>query len=319
VQRYLTAKSVGEGRQSLLMSAYWKIPLQFLIPIIGVLMFVFFVFHQPPMLFNPQHDRAVRSSARGGEYVTLEQRFTTAFEARRDAGTVVAAAHRHGDAAAVAAAESRFREADAAVAGVRAEATRLVREVTGDREFGDTNYVFPTFVTRHMPVGLVGLIIAAIFAAAMSTIAAELNSLSTATIIDFYRRFVRTEGSDAHYLTASKLATGAWGLLACVVAIYATSLGPLIDVVNRFGSFFYGSLLGVFVLAIAIPRATSAGAFWGLLAGMAAVAAVALTTSIAFLWHNVVGAVTVVVVGVGVSGVGKRTEDRRQKTVDRRQ
>jgi Na+/proline symporter len=139
----------------------------------------------------------------------------------------------------------------------------------------------------------------------MSSIAAELNSLSTATVIDFYRRFVRTEASDAHYLSVSKLITGFWGLVACVVAVYATNLGPLIDVVNRFGSFFYGSLLGVFVLAIGMKRATSRGAFWGLLGGMAAVALVARYTSIAFLWHNVVGVVAVVAVGMLVSLLGR--------------
>jgi SSS family transporter len=301
VQRYLTAKSVDEGRQSLLMSAYWKIPLQFVIPLIGVLIFVFFLFNRPPMLFNPQHDQAVRASARGPEYAALERRFGEAFETRRAAASALASAQSARDAATVAAAEARFRETDRAVAAVRAEATALVRSVTGDREFGDMNYVFPTFVTEHMPVGLVGLIIAAIFAAAMSTIAAELNSLATASIIDFYRRLLRPQASEAHYLAASKVMTGVWGLVACVVAIFATSLGPLIDVVNRFGSFFYGSLLGVFILAITTRRATSRGAFWGLLAGMAAVAAVAFATPVAFLWHNVVGAATVVVVGLLVS------------------
>jgi Na+/proline symporter len=207
----------------------------------------------------------------------------------------------------VAQAEAAFRDADGQVGSVRTRATALVREVTGDAAFGDVNYVFPTFVTERMPVGLVGLIIAAIFAAAMSSIAAELNSLSTATVIDFYRRLWRTEAPDAHYLTVSKLVTGFWGLVACVVAIYATSLGPLIDVVNRFGSFFYGSLLGVFALAVGATRATSRGAFWGLLAGMAAVALVARHTSIAFLWHNVVGAATVVVVGLVISVLDRRS------------
>jgi Na+/proline symporter len=184
---------------------------------------------------------------------------------------------------------------------VRERAAGLVKAVTGDGSYNDVNYVFPSFVTGHMPPGLVGLIIAAIFAAAMSTIAAELNSLSTATVIDFYRRLMKKDESEAHYLKVSKLVTGMWGLVACVVALYATSLGPLIDVVNRFGSFFYGSLLGVFVLAIAVPRATSLGAFVGLLGGMAAVATVASTTTISFLWHNVVGVAAVVVVGVAVS------------------
>ena len=306
VQRYLTAKSVGEGRQSLLMSGYWKIPLQFLIPLIGVLIFVFFVFHQPPMLFSGQHDRAVRASARGAEYVAYEREFQAAFEVRRAAGVAVAAAQRTGDEAATAAAEDTFSRADAAMAAVRTKATGLVRDVSGDTQWGDVNYVFPTFVTEHMPIGLVGLIIAAIFAAAMSTIAAELNSLSTATIIDVYRRFLKKDGSDRHYLTVSKLVTGWWGLVACVAALFATSLGPLIDVVNRFGSFFYGSLLGVFILAIGTSRATSRGAFWGLLSGIAVVAVVAFTPPIAFLWHNVVGAGTVVVVGLGISTVERR-------------
>lgn len=299
VQRYLTAKSVNEGRQSLLMSAYWKIPLQFFIPLIGVLIFVFYLFSPPPMLFNRVHDQAVRGSARGGEYAGLETRFYAAFDARRAAAERLSEARNRKSG--VDAATQAFLSADADLASIRRAATGLVQDVTGDRQFGDVNYVFPTFVTEHMPIGLVGLIVAAIFAAAMSSIAAELNSLSAATIIDFYRRFVKKQGSDAHYLAISKLATGVWGLVACIVAIYATSLGALIDVVNRFGSFFYGSLLGVFVLAIVTKRANSRGAFWGLVAGITAVSLVAFNTSIAFLWHNVVGATVVVAVGLLVS------------------
>ena len=146
-------------------------------------------------------------------------------------------------------------------------------------------------------MGLVGLMIAAIFAAAMSSISSELNSLSTSTVIDFYRRHVNKEASDQHYLRVSKVATGFWGLFASISALFATNLGSLIEVVNRFGSFFYGSLLGVFILAVGVPRATSAGAFWGLIGGMVAVTAVAVTTSISYLWLNVVGAVAVFVVG----------------------
>src|SRR5262249_39582978 len=125
--------------------------------------------------------------------------------------------------------------------------------------------------------------------------------LSSATIIDFYRRWVRPEADDAHYLRVSRLATGAWGLFACGVATFAATLGSLIEVVNRFGSVFYGSILGVFVLAM-IPRSRATGAFVGLIAGMACVGAVIVgAPSVSFLWHNVVGAVTVVIVGVVVS------------------
>ena len=155
---------------------------------------------------------------------------------------------------------------------------------------------------------MIGLIIAAIFAAAMSSVSAELAALSTATVIDFYRRHYRQEAPDAHYLKVSKIATGLWGLFACLVAIYAGRLGSLIEVVNKFGSYFYGSLLGVFVLAIGTKRANGHGAFFGLLGGMGAVAVVANTTKISFLWYNVVGCVAVVIVGLLVSWLtGGRT------------
>ena len=138
----------------------------------------------------------------------------------------------------------------------------------------------------------------------MSAIAAELNSLATATVIDFYRRWVRPVASDSHFLNVSKGATAFWGVFAMVVASYAATLGSLIEVVNRFGSFFYGSILGVFLLAM-IPSARALGAFVGLLAGMSAVAAVNFgAPQISFLWHNVIGAVTVVAVGMVVGALG---------------
>jgi Na+/proline symporter len=170
------------------------------------------------------------------------------------------------------------------------------------------NYVFPTFITTQMPIGLVGLMIAAIFAAAMSASGGELNALATATIIDFYRRHFVTQASDTHYLAVSKLATLFWGFFACVVAMYSANQGSLVEVVNRYGSFFYGSLLGVFMLAILTRRATARGAFWGIIAGMAVVLTVAFspwTRDVAFLWHNLIGAVVVFVVGMIVSAVDR--------------
>jgi len=154
---------------------------------------------------------------------------------------------------------------------------------------------------------VIGLIIAAIFAAAMSSISAELAALSTATVIDFYRRHFRPEAPDAHYLMVSKLATGFWGLFACAVALYAGRLGSFIEVVNKFGSYFYGSLLGVFALAIGTKRATGNGAFFGLLAGMVTVALVARYSKISFLWYNVIGCVVVMAVGMLLSLLGKKS------------
>jgi SSS family transporter len=288
VQRYLTAKSIDEARQSLMMSAWVKIPLQLLILTTGVLVFVFYLFNTPPMLFNRVYDAQVAASPRAAEYSGLQRAFDGEMAARREAALRM-------DREAFTASDGRLKD-------IRSKAAGLVKEATGDDNYSDVNYVFPTFITTRMPIGLVGLMIAAIFAASMSTVAAELNSLATATVIDFYRRLFVREATDAHYLAAAKWATAGWGVFACVVALFAANLGPLIDVVNRFGSFFYGSILGVFVLALGVKRATGRGAFVGLIAGIAAVAYVATQMPrIAFLWHNVVGVVVVVIVGVIVS------------------
>ncbi|MDE3156373.1 MAG: sodium:solute symporter [Acidobacteriota bacterium] len=301
VQRYLTARSIQEGRESLLLSAFVKIPLQALVLITGVLVFVFYLFQAPPLLFNPVHEAQVRQSGQAAAYQQLETQFAAGIDARRQAALEASAARDAGDPIRTQKAEQRFLAADAQVTGIRRQAVALVKDVSGDADYRDVNYVFPTFIITEMPIGLVGLMIAAIFAAAMSSIAAELNSLATTSVIDFYRRHFRTEASDAHYLFVSKLATGFWGLLACIVAIYAVNLGSLIEVVNKFGSYFYGSLLGVFVLAIGTKRATGRGAFWGLIAGMLAVGVVGFTTDISYLWYNVVGVVVVTVVGMVLS------------------
>jgi SSS family transporter len=303
VQRYLTTASVNEARESLLMSAYYKIPLQALVLVVGVLMFVFYVFAPTPMLFNTVHERELREGPRAAEYAALERRFEGATASRAAAASVATRTGARGDQAQYDAARAEFVARDAEVKAIRGEALALVRGATGDQAYSDVNYVFPTFIVTQMPIALPGLLIAAIFAAAMSTISAELSALSTATVIDFYRRFWRPDGDDASTLRFSRIATGFWGLFASAVAVWAAELGSLIEVVNRFGSFFYGSILGVFMLAIGWKGATANGAFVGLFAGMGSVALAATFTKVAFLWHNVIGAVAVVIVGVLVSVV----------------
>ena len=302
VQRYLTTPSVDAARESLLMSAYWKIPLQALVLLVGVLLFVYFVFTPRPLLFDEIQDRQLRAGPLAAEYTAVEQQFEAATASRAAAARVIT----RGDTAGFVnldAAGAEFKKREEEVRALRGQALALARQATGNKDYNDVNYAFPTFVTKHMPIGIVGLLIAAIFAAAMSTIAGELSALSTATVIDFYRRFVRQEASDAHFLRVSRTATAFWGLFASVVAVWAAELGSLIEVVNRFGSFFYGSILGVFILAVGFPRATANGAFVGLIAGMGSVAWTATYTKVAFLWHNVIGAVAVVVVGLVVAAL----------------
>ena len=306
VQRYLATSSVDSARQSLMISAYWKIPLQALVLLVGVFLFLFFLYTPSPMLFNNVHDRVMRDGPHAAEYRALESRFEGAAASRSAAARVMARSEAAGDTRSFDTAKSEFQRQDVETRTVRAEAIDLVRRATGDAAYSDVNYVFPTFITQHMPVGLPGLLVAAILAAAMSAIGGELSALSTATVIDFYRRFVRAEASDAHFLRVSRVATAFWGLFASIVAVWAAELGSLIEVVNRFGSFFYGSILGVFILAVGFPSATANGAFVGLVSGMAAVAWAATATNVAFLWHNVIGAVAVVIVGLAVSAVTSR-------------
>jgi solute:Na+ symporter, SSS family len=295
VQRFLTARSVSEGRTSLLMSAFVKIPMQVLILFIGVMVFVFYQFVQPPLIFKSDDLAKVEQRA---EYQQLNAEYAQAFAARQQAALDFAGA---GDQGATGdAASQSFTTANNQMNDVRKRVGDLVKNETG-KPFNDVNYVFPTFVTTYAPAGVVGLIIAAIFAAAMSSISAELAALSTATVIDFYRRHFRTEAPDAHYLMVSKLATCFWGVFACIVALYAGRLGSLIEVVNKFGSYFYGSLLGVFALAIGTRRATGNGAFFGLLAGIVTVALVGRNSKISFLWYNLIGCVVVVAVGMLLS------------------
>ncbi|REJ77239.1 MAG: sodium:solute symporter [Acidobacteria bacterium] len=300
VQRFLTAKSVDQGRTSLLMSAFLKIPMQFVILLIGVLVFVFYQFQQPPMIFNQfEANQAIERNAEG--YGALEERYKQAHAGRSTAATEFIEAKRGTDASAQESAKSRYLEANKEFAAVRNDAKEFIKKTNSNDSFNDVNYVFPTFIVNRMPLGLVGLMIAAIFAAAMSSISSELNALATASTIDFYKRHFNPDGTDRQFVMFGRFATAVWGLFACVVAIYATNLGSLIEVVNKFGSYFYGSLLGVFVLAIGIKRARARGAFFGLLIGMAAVGIASNYTEIEFLWFNVVGCLVTVLAGYLIS------------------
>ena len=303
VQRYLTTPSVDQARGSLLVSAYWKIPLQALVLLVGVFLFLFYLFGPSKLIFDSRADAAMRRGPRASDYAVLEQRFEGAAAARSAAASVIARARAAGDRQQLDAATEQFRKDETEVRTARDGALRLIRETTGDSNYNDVNYVFPTFITTQLPMGLVGLLIAAILAAAMSAVGGELSAVSTASVIDFYRRFVRPEATDAHYLSVSRIATVFWGVFASIVAVWAVELGSLIEVVNRFGSYFYGSILGVFILAIGFKRATANGAFVGLIAGMTAVGLAATYTNVAFLWHNVTGAVAAVAAGLIASAV----------------
>jgi len=257
--------------------------------------FVFYLFQAPPVLFQPNAMREISGQA---EFSGVQRKFDSAFEQRRAAARAIGHA---GDPASRRLHVGEFKAAQQQLNGARQQAIALFEKAEGKKGFNDNNYVFLTFVTTYLPAGVVGLIIAVIFAAAMSASSGEVNSLATVTVIDIYKRHVRKQASDRHYLMASRLATAFWGLYAVAFAQYGKNLGSLVEAVNLVGSFFYGSLLGVFTLAFGFRSVGGTAAFWGMAVGEAAILLVARFTAISYLWYNVIGAVVVIVTGLLLS------------------
>jgi Na+/proline symporter len=298
VQRYLTGRSISESRLSLIFNAFVKVPMQFLILAIGVLMFVFYHFEKPPLNFNESYRQLLVARA-PAEYAELEKRHEAAFERRRQAAIELEQARRAGGDCE--AEERRYLAAQETLQNVGESNRLLLSKTLGALPSAEVNYVFPSFLLQYAPAGVLGIMIAVIFAAAMSTFSSEINSLASASVIDFYKRYFVPEAPDRHYLLVSRGATVLWGLFATTAAVFAGRLGSLIEAVNKVGSYFYGPILGVFLLAFFARRSNATGAFWGLLAGEVSVLAVAYYSSISWLYYNVVGAAAVVLAGLLIS------------------
>ena len=300
VQRYLTGKSIRHMRLSLLFNSVVKVPLQFVILLTGAMVFSFFLFEQPPMLFNSV-ERSALEESNDPAYAAVEERYEQAFSERREAARSLLQAE-------TSSSRRAYSDAEAGFQAVRREGISLAEQRKDGATYNDTNYIFLTFVLKYLPTGLVGLIMAAVFAAAMSSISSELNSLAAVTVMDHYRVYIRKRAGDRHYATVSKIATAFWGLYAMAFAGFGGQLGSLIEAVNIVGSLFYGSMLGAFVLAFGPWRANGNGAFAGMLAGLAAVAWASQNTGISFLWYNLVGCVVTVLAGLIVSRTWSSTD-----------
>ena len=309
VQRYLTGKSLRESRISLLFNGFAKLPVQFVILLTGALLFVFYQFEKPPVLFDPATLAAARAE-RPAEMERTEAEYDRAFAERREAALALAAAEGAAEPEAAPARE-RFLAADLAFRDTREDAVRVAEEVRGE-SWSDTNHVFPTFVFTQLPAGLVGLMLIAVLAAAMSTVESELSALSTATVVDFYRRFgdrlpfFRPGGPEAsprRLLLAGRLGILFWGTVATGAALYMGRLGSAVEAVNRVGSYFYGPILGAFVLAAVFPNRGARRAAPAILCGVAAVWIVELLPralglpGVSYLYYNLIGAA--VTVGAG--------------------
>ena len=313
MQRYLTGKSISQSRLSLLFNAVAKIPMQFFILFIGAMVFVFYIFVQPPVLF--QHSELARIERSDG-YPQVAGAYQQAFDQRKAAALALVQAHHDNDPGAEARARGEYRGAQADLDQARARASKLVEQAGGEKGFSDTNYIFLSFVTRFLPVGVVGLVIAVILAATMSASSGEINSLATVTIVDIYKRHFKRGASDHHYVAASRWATLFWGVYAVMFAGWAGRLGALIVAVNKVppGRLFYGSLLGCFALAFLFRRVRGTAAFIGMLAGEGAILATAKFTDVSWLWYNVIGSGVVVLVALAITYIGPGNASTRPDT-----
>ena len=306
VQRYLTGKSIAQSRLSLLFNGVAKIPMQFFILFIGAMVFVFYIYEKPPILFQTAELERIQQPAMRAEYGPVAERYDAAFESRKAAANQLIEARHNGDAGLWQQGLEGYGKAQGELDAARRASVGLIEKAGGPKGLSDTNFIFLTFVTQHLPAGLVGLVLAVIFGATMSSISGEMNSLATVSMVDIYKRHFRNTAPDRHYLNVSRLATVFWGGYAIVTAEFAKGLGSLVEAVNLLGSFFYGGMLGVFVLAFFFPRVRGRGAFYGVLAGEAVIFACYFYTQIAFLWYNVIGCLVVVATGVLLSGLERR-------------
>lgn len=303
VQRYLSGRSVAESRLGLLFNGLLKVPMQFVILLIGVLVFVFYLFTPPPIFFNTPALARVEGTEHAVRLRALQGRYHDAFEVQRAAATAYVTALQDGDPRR-AAAKAELRAAATRVGALRQEAKALVAQALPHAETKDADYVFLSFVLRYVPSGLVGLLIAVILCAAMSSTASELAALGSTTTVDLYKRAFDRGGSARHDLFVSKLFTVLWGLVAVSFATFAALLDNLIQAVNILGSVFYGTILGLFVVAFFIRRVTATPVLIGAFVAQAVVIVLFFASDLGFLWYNVVGCSIVAGVSLLLEGAG---------------
>ncbi|HAA53570.1 MAG TPA: sodium:solute symporter [Myxococcales bacterium] len=293
VQRYLSGRSVTESRLGLLFNGLFKIPMQFVILFIGIMLLVFYMFVQPPIFFNTPALAQLKKTHKT-QLAKLEARYNKAFAVQKSAAHSLLKARKGTDAAAIERAKVALKNAHTQVHKIRTSVKSLLKKALPKVERKDSDYIFITFVISHLPVGLIGLLIAVILSAAMSSTASELNALGSTTTIDFYKRVFRQEASDRHYLIASKLFTVFWGLVAVAFATFASLLDNLIQAVNILGSIFYGTVLGIFLVAFFIKWVGSRAVLAGALVAQVGVIMLFTFTKVGFLWYNLIGCLLVV-------------------------
>jgi SSS family transporter len=312
VQRYLTGETVAQSRLGLLFNGLVKVPMQFFILFVGAMVFVFYQFVAPPLSFNSvQREKVKASRAYGPEFRQLEAAHAQTFAEKRAAATNLLAAIDAKDTMATERVKAQIHSLQERDAETRNAASALIKKNDPKADAADTDYVFLTFVMQNLPTGVVGLLMASIFCAAMSATASGLNSLASTSIIDIWKRHLHKQGDELYFVRASKLMTLFWGLFCIAFAMFANRLGSLIVAVNKVGSIFYGTMLAIFLVAFYLKHVGGRAMFWAAIFAEVVVLAFATFSNMAWLWWNVVGCVA----GVGAALVLEAVLPKRELAV----
>ncbi|RAJ79209.1 SSS family transporter [Chitinophaga dinghuensis] len=298
VGRYLTAKSVRESRLGLLMNGLVKVPMQFLILLIGALVFVFYLYFRAPLFFNEAQLQRVYATSQGPALHELETQYNTLSTEKQQQVKTLAAALEKKEETAISTAKEALQATEDKAQKVRSEAVMLIKNADPTGDANDTNYIFLHFVVHSLPKGLVGLLIAIIFLAAWGSIAAALNSLASTTVVDVYKRLYKTEETPEKYMRMSRIWTLIWGVFCIAVAQFASGLGSLIEVVNILGSWFYGVTLGIFLVAFYLKRIRGTATFCAAITAQIIVLILFWQEKVSFLWLNAIGCLLVIAIAL---------------------
>ncbi|WP_316842295.1 sodium:solute symporter [Pedobacter gandavensis] len=314
VGRYLSGASVNQSRLGLLMNGLVKIPMQFLILLIGVLVFTFYQYNRPPIFFNSFELNKLEKSQYQPELNKLKTDYDQAFVEKQNVVDQMNQALDQGNKEKIDLYRTALQLADEKGKSIRKEVTTLMTKNDERADINDNNYIFLSFVTQYLPKGLIGLLIAIIFLASMGSTASALNSLASTTVIDIYKRLIRKNGSDHEYLQASRWATVFWGVICIIMALYASKIGNLLEAVNILGSYIYGTILGVFLVAFYIKQVNGKAVFLAAILAEIAVVLIGKQDWVAYLWLNVIGCILVVVLSIIIQQFTKENK-LQEKTV----
>lgn len=304
VGRYLTAHSIKQSRLGLLMNGILKIPMQFLILLMGILVFSFYQFYTPPVFFNDNEIIKAKQSVYREELENQNRQFEMACNEKQRSVIALAAAYESNDEQKIQRERKKFQSVFQKTEAIRKETIDLLQKQNKKLDRNDGNYIFLTFVMDHLPNGLIGLLIAVIFLASMGSLASGLNSLASTSVIDIYKRSINKNASDKRYLNASRLSTLGWGLFCIIAALYAGRMGNLIEAVNVLGSLFYGTILGIFIVAFYFKKISGHAVFIAAVITELFVVYCWYYNIMAFLWLNVLGCAMVVIIGVVIQRLG---------------